>query len=97
MNYPFQAGMLSGYRQNPSGALDPNLSLPNVAADDQVIVQLATNCPPPEGSLVDPVSASSNAYSGKYGLGSQAALGQKVRPFRRLITTQSIFRREVFQ
>jgi hypothetical protein len=97
MNYPFQAGMLSGYRANPAGPLESNLSLPILAADDQVTVQLSPNCPPPSGSLVDPANQSSNAYSGRYGLGSQDALAQKVRPFRKLITTQAIFRREVFQ
>ena len=36
-------------------------------------------------------------YSGANGLGQQAAWGQTVRPFRRLISCQAIFRREVFQ
>ena len=36
------------------------------------------------------------AYSGTYGLGTQYVLGREVRPFRRLIAAQAIFRREVF-
>lgn len=47
-----------------------------------------------------PVSFTSSTvgqYSGTYGLGSQQAMTKTVRPFRRLLSAQSIFRREVFQ
>jgi hypothetical protein len=97
MNFPFQAGMLSSYRPSPAGPLEPNLRLPNIADDSQVSVQLSAGCPPPNGALLDATSQSSDTYSGPYGLGSQSALTQLVRPFRKLITTQAIYRREVFQ
>ena len=42
-------------------------------------------------------STSVGQYSGTYGLGSQQAMTKTVRPFRRLLSAQSIFRREVFQ
>ena len=35
-------------------------------------------------------------YSGTFGLGEHAALGERVRPFRRLVAAQALFRREVF-
>jgi TadE-like protein len=35
-------------------------------------------------------------YAGPNGLGNQLAMGQHVRPFRRLISAQAIYRREVF-
>lgn len=36
-------------------------------------------------------------YSGARGLGAQFALGRKVQPYRRILTAQSIFRREVME
>jgi len=43
-------------------------------------------------------AAAVGAYAGAFGLGQHFALaGQTVRPFRKLISTQAIFRREVFQ
>jgi hypothetical protein len=36
-------------------------------------------------------------YGGKYGLGAIYAFDQTVRPFRRLISSQSLFRREVYR
>jgi hypothetical protein len=36
-------------------------------------------------------------YAGPSGLGQQAALGKKVRPFRKVLSAQAIFRREIFE
>jgi hypothetical protein len=36
-------------------------------------------------------------YAGADGLGRQAALGKTVRPFRRVLSAQAIFRREIFE
>ena len=86
MYYPFQAATLSAYRPSADGQNDP------VLADDGAVT-LA-------GGLQAPVgfeSSTVNSYSGAYGLGSQQALTQTVRPFRRLLSAQSISRREVFQ
>ena len=35
-------------------------------------------------------------YGGQYGLGAQGVMVQTVRPFRRVISAQAIYRREVF-
>ena len=36
-------------------------------------------------------------YGGHYGLGQQVAWNQVVRPYRRVLSAQAIYRREVFQ
>jgi len=95
INYPYQAAMLSGFRASPPTASDP--LPPNVSnvilADDSGVQQ--TNAAP-GGPVDDP--AAIGTYTGEFGLGRQLALaGRTVRPFRRLVSAQSIYRREVFQ
>ena len=95
INYPYQAAMLSGFRPSPpteTDPLPPNISSA-IAADDSGVQQ--TNAAP-GGSIDDPAAV--GPYAGAFGLGRQFALaGQTVRPFRRLISTQAIYRREVFE
>jgi len=83
MYYPFQAATLSAYGANADGS---NRVFEAGSAG------LASGATP-----VDFTSTTVGTYSGRYGLGSQEALTKKVRPFRRLLSAQSIFRREVFQ
>ena len=95
INYPYQAAMLSGFFP-PVATFDdpipPNLGSPILADDGGV---LETNATP--GGLVDDGGAV-GPYAGSYGLGRQLALaGRVVRPFRRLVTAQAIFRREVIE
>lgn len=95
VNYPFQAAMLSGYRR-PVATLDdplpPTINTPVVASDDAVIeLNSAPGAPIEGGALVGP-------YAGRYGLGRQLALaGRELRPFRRVVSAQAMFRREVVQ
>jgi hypothetical protein len=96
VNYPYQAGGLTGFRASlptPTDPLPPNLSNPIVADDG------AVSAPPPlSGTLAPDDPDEVGAYAGRYGLGRQLAFaGLTVRPFRRLVTAQAIFRREVFQ
>ncbi len=81
INYPFQAATMSATAPNA----DPSLPNFNVI-DSSVDPSLGTI--PPEGEM--------GVYSGQYGLGNQRAFGKIVRPFRRLISSQAIYRREVF-
>ncbi|MEM9378751.1 MAG: hypothetical protein AAGB93_02300, partial [Planctomycetota bacterium] len=46
--------------------------------------------------IVGPGPEGAGPYSGALGLGRLEALGVSVRPFRRLIAAQALFRREVF-
>lgn len=95
VNYPYQAAMLSGFRAAPPTVVDPlppNLSNVIVAADGAV---QQNNAAP--GGPIEDVSVA-GTYAGPVGLGRQLAIaGQVVRPFRKLISVQAIYRREVFE
>lgn len=92
LNYPFQAAATSSFRTSPDGPFEPNGAFPN-EADDAGVTQ--SNAPP-QGT-VQVVAPSTGPYAGPFGLGRQLALGREVRPFRRLLTAQAIYRREVFE
>ena len=91
LNYPFQAAMITGFLPNPEGPFEPTIGNP-ITADDEGVVQL--NETPgtllPDGGVV-------GTYSGTYGLGRQFAFAREVRPYRKLLSAQAIYRREVFQ
>jgi hypothetical protein len=89
INYPFQAAMLVGHR-SAGAPTTPNMDL-HIQADPAGVVQ--TNAAP--GALL-PDTGEANPYAGPYGLGRMYAYAQDVRPFRRLLSAQAIFRREVF-
>lgn len=95
INYPYQAATLSGFRSSaPTGddPLPPNVA--NVIVADDGGVQQTNEAP---GAPVDD-GAGTGPYVGPYGLGRQYALaGQTVRPFRKLLSAQAIFRREVVE
>ncbi len=110
LNYPFQAATMAGYQPPPvnaNGETLPNLSTPMLADDGGVT---ASNTPPGGGEPVapdpPPAEAGSGAayagpYGGTYGLGEMGlyggtSMGGTVRPFRRVISAQAVFRREVF-
>lgn len=89
INYPFQASMLSGFMQSSQGPLAPNVNN-RIQANDGGVSQ--TNAAP--GGLVGGTEA--GPYAGAYGLGKMYSHAEEVRPFRRLLSAQAIFRREVF-
>lgn len=95
VNYPYQAAMLSGFRSAAPTAFDPlPPNVNNVIVADDGSMQSSNSAP---GAPVGDPTAT-GAYAGELGLGKQYAFaGQTVRPFRKLISTQAIFRREVFQ
>lgn len=97
INYPFQAAALSSFRPNPAGPFEPNISNANIANDGAVVEQNPTDRP---GSIIGQPLISGPVYAGthggQYGLGAQGTLGQIVRPYRRVISAQAIYRREVF-
>ena len=92
VNYPFQAGSLTGFRESAAGAFEPNLPGRIAARDDGVI---STNAAP--GTLLADDPADVGTYGGPYGLGRQLAFAETVRPYRRLLSAQALYRREVFQ
>jgi hypothetical protein len=94
VNYPYQAATLSGFRPAQPTAADPlPPNVGNVIVADDAGVQENNLAP---GSLLDDGGAI-GPYAGPYGLGRQLALGRVVRPFRRVLSAQAIFRREVVE
>jgi hypothetical protein len=94
INYPYQAATLSGFRSSAPTDADP--LPPNVGhfivADDGGVQQMnsAPGTPLDDGAV--------GPYAGPYGLGRQFALaGRTLRPFRKLISAQAIYRREVVE
>ena len=92
INFPFQAALLSGFQGNSAVTLAPNVDNIIVANDGGVSTDPSS--PPPPGGLVP--DADPGLYAGQYGLGRQLAFGGKeVRPYRKLLAGEAIFRREV--
>ena len=94
INYPYQAATLSGFQ--PSVPTDVDPLPPNIGnvitAEDGAVSE--TNEAP--GSPID--DGAIGPYAGAFGLGRQLALaGRTVRPFRKLISVQAIYRREVVE
>jgi len=106
INYPFQSASMSSFANN-ADPFEPTIGSPN-AADDGAVNELNEGDRP--GGLSgaplvsdgpDPMYA--GTYGGQYGLGAQGALGSQqltggrpVRPFRRVLSAQAIYRREIF-
>ncbi|MEQ8763051.1 MAG: pilus assembly protein [Planctomycetota bacterium] len=90
LNYPFQAAAMSGFR---GAAFEPNIDRVNEADDASVVNDPETS--PPEGSFIVDAGSGVGPYAGRYGLGLQYALSKEVRPFRRLVSGQSIRHREI--
>jgi len=81
INYPFQAAALSATAPNPDSSNGDARFDPNFHFVE---------------APADEDDASPGPYSGSSALGIQFAAGRTVRPFRRLLSAQAIFRREVF-
>lgn len=91
INIPSQSAAMGAFKSG-SSYLDPNLSHPIIADDAGVS---AINAAP--GALVGTKSTTGfHANDGAYGMGHVEALGKTQRPFRRVMTAQAFFRREVF-
>ncbi len=93
LNYPFQAAALTGHRASPDGPFEPNVGLV-IDADDAGVVEAE---PVGAGGLAVAGDARVGANTGAYGLGRLLAQGREVRPFRKLISVQAVFRREVWE
>ena len=105
INYPFQSASMSSFRHDRAVVdfpFEPTVGRPIIADDGEL------NPGDRGGSLTGaplqngPVYA--GTYGGQYGLGAQGALGsdqltggRPVRPYRRVLSAQAIYRREVFE
>ena len=92
VHMPYQAAALGSYRTSDAGPFEPNGSLPNLADDG--LVTVSANSPAAPGATLGGIQPD-GPYGGTFGLGRLYALGEEVRPFRKLFTAQSIQRREL--
>jgi hypothetical protein len=104
INYPFQSAAMSSFgpRQNGDSNIDQVVS----ADEDAALVNALDGALPNDYTLRvnanDYVDKVSNIHGGRYGMGRQIALPFEsvgnfgVRPYRRVISAQAVFRREAF-
>lgn len=107
VHYPFQAATLSAFRNGPDESGAGNLgsvivaepiSAPDPLDEDgrvlgRVLEELDVESPASGGAGAR--TTPYRPYAGALGLGRQAAFGTDVRPFRRLLSADAFFRREV--
>jgi len=94
VNYPYASATMSGYQPVANPWSQPDAANPVVPVPARP--PMTGGQPPGVGSPVES-DGEFGPYAGTYGLGQQAAWADTVRPFRRLISAQAVFRREVFQ
>ncbi|MDA7874189.1 pilus assembly protein [Rhodopirellula sp.] len=108
IHYPAQSAWLSSYQDR--GPFVINTDDPNVADDAAVVVIDNSNQSgslierPLTGTNASGDSIYAGTYGGKYGLGIHGAMtspqltgsGSGIRPYRRVLVSHAIFRREVF-
>lgn len=98
INYPAQSTTLINRTDVPAGSNpEGRRGQVIVVANDQILgdgdtgcYSLVVNDPPVAGTPADP-------FGGRYGLGSLGVLQRAVRPYRKVMTFQAIYRREVFE
>ena len=103
INYPVQATSLPNRVKTSDLSGDDEqsrLSVMVIAGDTQLKGGASTGCysiqdPSPRISPGSGVPGS-NANAGLYGLGELEVLGRVVRPYRKVMTVQAIYRREIF-
>jgi hypothetical protein len=108
INFPFQSASMSSFRHDETAAdfpFEATIGRPN-AADDGGVVELNPGDRPGDLTTapLEGPEVYAGTYGGQYGLGAQGALGSQamtggrpVRPYRRVISAQAIYRREVFE
>jgi Flp pilus assembly protein TadG len=92
VNFGYQSPVMSAYP--PSQTWPPEPTGGPIGANDGEVTTSPGGFYTPTAPPMDSIGGT---YSGQYGLGSQQAMTISVRPFRRLISAQAIYRREVFQ
>ena len=97
INCPYQASTMTAFRQEPAPGSGELVNVPVLAHD---AVHTDPSSAPAPGQLLATGTPKIGVFAGQYGLGKFYAMGaegaQGVRPFRRLISAQSMFRREVY-
>jgi hypothetical protein len=81
INYPYQASMASAFMPSGDGTNTP------ILADDSALQAQGYQ-------TINAADSDQPSQSGQYGLGVMYAFGEKVRPYRRILSAQCIARRE---
>ncbi len=97
MNYPFQSAAMSSFRRDrtdPQYPFESTVGRWNLSES----IPAATSAPggTPINQPIDRDPNNSQTFGGNLGFGVQGAFGSAVRPYRRVISAQAIYRREIF-
>jgi len=93
VNVAFQSSSLTAHRESPAGPFEPNANLLITASDAAVLTDPDR---PLDGAVpIGELAGQVGAYAGASGLGRTLAQTQVVRPFRRVLSAQAVFRREL--
>lgn len=93
VNVPLQSGLITAHRPNPEGPFEPNIG--QVIAADEAAALAGLGAPLDGATVLGPPDEPVGPYAGSSGLGALYAQGQVVRPFRRVLSGQAVFRREL--
>ncbi|MCA9298971.1 MAG: hypothetical protein KDA28_07885, partial [Phycisphaerales bacterium] len=99
INVPFQSSASASRRiaaNDTNALLESGLGDVIYAQTTVTATNLEDVAPGAEVVVGSNSAESVGAYAGSYGLGSFQMLGGEVRPFRRILAGQAIYRREVF-
>ena len=100
INYGYQSATMSAYATQQTWPPQPTGAALGASGTVQVSKTGNYTNYSPSGAFFPQSSDNSvysPTYSGPQGLGAQQAWGSLVRPFRRLLSMQAVYRREVFQ
>ncbi|GJM20492.1 MAG: pilus biosynthesis protein TadE [Planctomycetota bacterium] len=93
VNVALQAASLTAHVPNAAGPFEPNIV--NVIEADDTAVLVDADVPLDGAQLLGELSGQQGAYGGASGLGQLLAQSKTVRPFRRVLSAQAVFRREL--
>jgi len=97
INYPYQAALMSGFKPG-AAPFDQTIGSP---IEEGPVVPGGTFDPGGDPRVENPVPGQDpevGPYAGPLGLGRQFAFaGKTIRPYRKLLSAQAVYHREVFQ
>ncbi len=99
VNYPSQPGTLVAYQfEHSDGSIDGRAELGEDVVNIPVTAEDPAGVDPPSPySLAVAADSGVGPNAGRFGLGRAFAFGRTVRPFRRVLTMQAVYRREIFE
>lgn len=93
INYPAQSATSLAYVEVDGGEQAPQVADDSEVTIDPLPAHYQLYYPSPNPPHVD---GESGVHAGQYGLGQHLALQTKIRPYRKVLSVQAVYRREVF-